>query len=155
MPIRFRCEHCGQLLGIARRKAGTHVNCPSCFRDVLVPAEDQAEARAAVQAPAPIPAPAGAPPLFERDDFDDLLRPAVSMSPEAPAARYNHPPAPPPPPLAPAPRSGYVAPEQEWPGGEPAGLVLSPARATALTVVVILMLAMSFGAGLLVGRFYL
>jgi hypothetical protein len=155
MPIRFRCENCGQLLGIARRKAGTHVNCPSCFRDVLVPAEDQAEARAAVPAPVPVQAQAGAPPLFERDDFDELLRPAVSMAPEAPALRYPHAPAPPPPPLAPAPRSAYAAPEQGWQSGEPAGLVLSPSRATALTVVVILMLAMSFGAGLLVGRFYL
>ena len=32
---------------------------------------------------------------------------------------------------------------------------LSPARATLLTVGVILLLAVAFGAGLLVGRFYL
>jgi hypothetical protein len=35
------------------------------------------------------------------------------------------------------------------------GLILSPTRATVLTVVVILLLAVAFGAGLLVGRFYL
>ena len=34
-------------------------------------------------------------------------------------------------------------------------LVLSPTQATVLTVVLILLLAISFGAGLLVGRFYL
>jgi hypothetical protein len=36
-----------------------------------------------------------------------------------------------------------------------AGLVLSPARATLLTVVVILLLAFAFGAGLIIGRFYM
>jgi hypothetical protein len=34
-------------------------------------------------------------------------------------------------------------------------LVLSPTQATVLTVVLILLLAIAFGAGLLVGRFYL
>ena len=28
MPIRFRCAYCNQLMGIARRKAGTVVRCP-------------------------------------------------------------------------------------------------------------------------------
>jgi hypothetical protein len=36
-----------------------------------------------------------------------------------------------------------------------AGLVLSPTWATILTVVVILLLAIAFGSGLIVGRFYL
>ena len=30
MPIRFRCAYCNQLMGIARRKAGTVIRCPNC-----------------------------------------------------------------------------------------------------------------------------
>src|SRR5262249_59525811 len=38
MPIRFRCPFCNQLLGIARRKAGTAVQCPTCRGRVTGPA---------------------------------------------------------------------------------------------------------------------
>ena len=37
MPIRFRCVYCNQLLGIARRKAGTIVRCTSCQGQLIVP----------------------------------------------------------------------------------------------------------------------
>lgn len=37
MPIKFRCVHCRQLLGISRGKAGQPVDCPSCGRTVRVP----------------------------------------------------------------------------------------------------------------------
>src|SRR5262249_32266945 len=37
MPIRFRCAYCNQLMGIARRKAGTVVRCPRCAGQVIVP----------------------------------------------------------------------------------------------------------------------
>lgn len=37
MPIKFRCPHCRQLLGIARAKAGLPVDCPTCGRTVRVP----------------------------------------------------------------------------------------------------------------------
>ena len=30
MPIRFRCAYCNQLMGIAHRKAGSVVRCPTC-----------------------------------------------------------------------------------------------------------------------------
>jgi DNA-directed RNA polymerase subunit RPC12/RpoP len=40
MPIRFRCVHCGQLLGIAESKAGKEVDCPGCGRSIRVPAAD-------------------------------------------------------------------------------------------------------------------
>lgn len=40
MPIRFRCNHCSQLLGIARRKAGTQIQCPECRQPVTVPIQD-------------------------------------------------------------------------------------------------------------------
>jgi hypothetical protein len=44
MPIKFRCIHCGQYLGISRSKAGTVVDCPTCGRSMGVPLKDgQAE----------------------------------------------------------------------------------------------------------------
>jgi phage FluMu protein Com len=37
MPIQFRCGSCQQLLGIARRKAGMIVSCPTCRQKTRVP----------------------------------------------------------------------------------------------------------------------
>ena len=37
MPIRFRCDACGQFLGISRRRAGDVVRCPLCGADTQVP----------------------------------------------------------------------------------------------------------------------
>jgi len=37
MPIKFRCQHCRQFLGISRTKAGEVVDCPTCGRAVRVP----------------------------------------------------------------------------------------------------------------------
>ncbi len=44
MPIKFRCQHCNQLMGIARRKAGTDVTCPTCNGVLRVPFQDSDEA---------------------------------------------------------------------------------------------------------------
>ena len=41
MAIRFRCEHCNQLMSIASRQAGLMVPCPGCARKTEVPFEDQ------------------------------------------------------------------------------------------------------------------
>src|SRR5205807_2368101 len=104
--------------------------------------------------PVSAPAPPGAPALFERDDFDLLLRPQQSLAGEHP--RQPAVPLPPPRPQ-PIPEP-MPQPPPVWPSvapPPPAGIVLSPTRATVLTVVVILLLAVAFGAGLLLGRFYL
>jgi phage FluMu protein Com len=37
MPIRFRCDYCGQLLSIASRKAGSQAQCPKCQHENTVP----------------------------------------------------------------------------------------------------------------------
>ncbi|MEZ6058207.1 MAG: hypothetical protein R3C01_16030 [Planctomycetaceae bacterium] len=37
MPIKFRCQHCQQFLGISRSKAGTITDCPTCGRTIRVP----------------------------------------------------------------------------------------------------------------------
>lgn len=40
MPIKFRCQHCDQLIGISRSKAGDIVDCPTCGMSVRVPGLD-------------------------------------------------------------------------------------------------------------------
>ncbi|MCA9004775.1 MAG: hypothetical protein KDA70_05830 [Planctomycetaceae bacterium] len=40
MPIKFRCQHCDQLMGISRSKAGEVVDCPTCGLSVRVPGLD-------------------------------------------------------------------------------------------------------------------
>src|SRR5258708_573805 len=60
MPIRFRCAYCNQLMGIARRKAGTVVSCPMCHGQVVVPTP---------QTPAEADDEPGGN-VFERQDFD-------------------------------------------------------------------------------------
>lgn len=37
MPIKFRCQHCRQFLGISRTRAGGLVDCPTCGRTIRVP----------------------------------------------------------------------------------------------------------------------
>ena len=37
MPIKFRCQHCRQFLGISRAKAGDVFDCPTCGRTIRVP----------------------------------------------------------------------------------------------------------------------
>lgn len=52
MPIRFRCSYCNKRLSIARRKAGTTVECPSCSGQVQVPEpSDSTQTAIAIQSP--------------------------------------------------------------------------------------------------------
>lgn len=39
MPIKFRCKHCRQFLGISHTMAGEIVDCPTCGRSIRVPDE--------------------------------------------------------------------------------------------------------------------
>jgi hypothetical protein len=161
MPIRFRCAYCNQLLGISRRKAGTVVRCPTCAGQVVVPNVETETARQ--------PAGPSNPFVFERSDFEELLNPegeqpvavdkkdvvgAVEDVPRAaasepPGAWGTHAAAPEVVPVSPAER----APEAVAATAEPAGLVLSPVRATLLAVVVVVLLAVAFLVGVCVGYY--
>lgn len=163
MPIRFRCAYCNQLLGIARRKAGTVVRCPNCAGQVVVPTLEEA----GLADPGPQPARVGGQ-LFEGNEIDRLLEGAAGDQPSAldiPALRAPGPslppapqavvaPAPMPMPAA-APPSIPPAPAGLGPSVPPGGpgIYLSPSRATFLSVIAVVALAVAFGIGLLVGLF--
>jgi predicted RNA-binding Zn-ribbon protein involved in translation (DUF1610 family) len=66
MPIQFRCGACNQLLGIATRKAGAVVTCPTCGGKTIVPRPRKAEKEGAKRADFS---------LLERVDVDKLLGP--------------------------------------------------------------------------------
>src|SRR5205807_1078291 len=67
MPIRFRCAYCNQLMGIARRKAGTVVKCPKCAGEIIVPVPegDEPAAESTDQAGGDVPTfnPSGTEPV--------------------------------------------------------------------------------------------
>src|SRR5262245_26102088 len=142
MPIRFRCAYCNQLLGIARRKAGQVVRCPTCAGQVVVPSPEGDEE-------SPVP-PAPNPPLFERSDFDDLLNAPASEAAAAPRLELPAPLPEPGPAVGTARAPLDVGPAPSATAARPAGIVLSPMLATVLTVGVILAVAIAFGAGWLV-----
>lgn len=153
MPVRFRCAYCNQLLGIARRKAGTIVRCPTCSGQVVVPSIESVAAQQ--------PAAAGQPGVFEQSDFEQVFGTATAggelveadASPQAPL------------PVAPAGAWGTHAepafdvekldPSASQRLAAPPGILLSPTKATVLAVLGILALGLAFGAGVLVGKFVL
>jgi len=165
MPIRFRCAYCNQLLGIARRKAGTVVRCPTCAGQVVVPTVETNE-------------PEGQPGeekqlIFERSDFDELLsqpdsgrrsaekKPTFLTSSEEPIAITS---AVPPPAktlgvksdpslnvervmTAPVPRAVPEAVPST------AGIFLSRTKVAVLMIVAIISLAVAFAGGMLLGHY--
>ena len=166
MPIRFRCAYCNQLMGIARRKAGTVVRCPSCSGQVVVPNPSTEPTEKPHEGASPRPA--GAPPLFERSDFDELFDDAAGGKRVAHRAAAAAAPRPTPDqPQALGPASGAKPAEfafdvepvpfpenQDAPPPIPAeapGIVLSPRTATLLIVAIILALSVVFILGMVVG----
>lgn len=177
MPIRFRCVHCDKLLGIGRRKAGSTVKCPSCAQAILVPnvesvaiapadrpaledgyrpaqEESYRNESSASTAPAPkVEKKLLGPQLFENSDFEELLNPVAlggdEPKPKKQRGREL------PPPLPPEPRGAVLPPPRaaEPPSPPPVGIVISPNRATWLSVGAVFVLAAVFFLGLLVGRF--
>jgi hypothetical protein len=153
MPIRFRCAYCNQLLGIARRKAGQVVRCPTCAGQVVVPSPEEADDAAPGGEPESPPAGDGAP-VFERSDFDQIFNIPSEPQPAptgrgtaatgAPAdfPRFDVGAVPPPAPALPPPPPEPVL---------PPGIFLSPKKATVLTVLWIVSAAVFFVIGLFVG----
>lgn len=158
MPIQFRCTYCNQLLGIATRKAGAVVNCPTCNARVIVPRTS--EPVKAGEAGTKKTAPVKSSSLLERQDFDALLKAEPVAVPAPPASTAAVPASDPgegTAALAAAPpsSSGVVDVDVEPVAALPVTgtvLVLSPARATLLAIVIIVLLALAFLAGLFVGR---
>lgn len=153
MPIRFRCPTCNRQLSTARRKAGTQVVCPRCEDEITVPDADladpdTAEAPQAVQVgtvrpprvngrpatarpAAVVPKSGDSGPLFEREDFEQLLGPAVRNASEDAAK--------------PGPVQASAAPTPDE------GITISRGAIVSLAVLMVVLLAMAFATGYLVG----
>jgi len=162
MPIRFRCVYCDKLLGIARRKAGSVVNCPQCRQPLIVPTPEPEPEPTAASA-----GPSGPPPvpgkLFERDDFDELLQGGATIrAPDDSRRRkksktYRLPAqAPLPPKPFPVERSlpapSLLPAQQPIPTAQPVGIVLTTGRLVLLVVLVLILIGLAFGGGIVVGR---
>jgi hypothetical protein len=137
---------CGGTLSIARRKAGSEVICPKCEYEITVPESDDASAGDELDlAPEPDAAPGritqlkpqtratAAPkadlPLFERDDIEKLLEPTK----------------------APEPRPAESPPPMVLPAAD-SGITISYAAAVMLSVLMLVLLALAFATGYLIGQ---
>jgi DNA-directed RNA polymerase subunit RPC12/RpoP len=152
MPIQFRCAYCQQLLGIARRKAGTVISCPTCGGRVIVPKPPERKANEAIEEEPE------QEELLERSDFDVLFNPPAEGQAATPvpgaavaSAREHRPISHRQPAVNPqrgpeAERRGPHADKREN------GVFLSTTKVMIVTVAVIVLLAASFLAGLMVGR---
>lgn len=192
MPIKFRCVYCEQLLGIARRKAGTVVKCPNCSGQLMVPSpeghspDDGSEKDEPTAAAGPemqmaashkhSGATVKAEPeqrttasaqtesgglLFERSDFDELLkpvqgRPGPAIAPPAPRGEVQR--------AITLPDSYSAPPVSSLPAAQPiysGPTVAPPKKGLTLTplklVILLAFLGVGFGAaflgGLLIGHF--
>jgi hypothetical protein len=143
MPIRFRCAYCNQLMGIARRKAGTVVRCPTCSGQVVVPAAEANTAQVDSSDPHK-----PAPVLFERQDFDQLFGPATGepRQEKAPSAPKRAP-APDAPNLQALALDVEVRPVPAPRITQPPGILLTPLVATLGGVFMLVLLAVVFLLG--------
>jgi hypothetical protein len=149
MPIRFRCAYCNQLMGIARRKAGTVVSCPTCHGQVVVPSPE-APAQQPVQVPAPAPQPASragaAGNVFEQKDFDPaLFNPSPAPAPPAPVQHLTMPQEPAA--FQPAFDPGTFAPAANLTPPRARGFVLTTGQVVMGVVGGVVLLLLAFAAG--------
>jgi hypothetical protein len=139
MPIRFRCAYCNQLMSIARRKAGSVVGCPTCGGQVIVPHEQ------------PQPGPQAPPGVFDQPNFEQAFQQPGS----APARGTGSMPSVPQQPTHPGGYSPSVDVEPvPLPGhlDGSGGCLLSTGKMILLGIIILLLLALAFVAGLLIGR---
>jgi phage FluMu protein Com len=86
MPIRFRCPSCNQMLGIASRKAGGQIECPTCGMTQRVPTKEEAATLTAGDAAQPEAADSSADAMGAPAIVEVLPTPGVAS--RAPAARH-------------------------------------------------------------------
>jgi hypothetical protein len=125
MPIRFRCAYCNQLMGIARRKAGSVVKCPKCAGEIIVPTPEGMET---------------GPEGVELAGNDAVPEPQVDV----PAIDFG--------PTAVATDTSAPMPVLPPPPRERLGVFLSIASLAVSVVVIILLLILMFVFGLVIGR---
>lgn len=169
MPIRFRCDHCNRLLGIARRKAGSQVICPHCGFPIIVPdPPTEAATEAATELmdidallltglpnPTGVPQPENSespasttstlgPPAAANDEpplFERELESIFRSLSTAPSRADDRSEKPP-------PTSGMDALSL---APDPGHIVLTPQKATLLAVAAFALVVLSFVAGYLAG----
>ncbi len=164
MPIHFRCPHCNQLMGIARRKSGTLIHCPTCTKELVVPRGGEAAV------PEKVPEPPRPNSLLEKLDVDAILNaPATGKAekvvhapePEKPALRLASPPPPLPRPAAPKARVGELLAKDNGVDPDLPSLALGPRRRglflstpwiVLLCLIDVVLLAIAFFLGWLAGR---
>jgi hypothetical protein len=148
MPIQFRCPHCNQLLSIARRKAGSTTNCPTCDGRVIVPRLPSA------QSPSTEKGKEEPNDLLEKDDFDELFRagnpravadPGSGLAFGDPSGRVLT--------SGPAVNERSARQPAAGPAAPKPGIHLSPSATVWAVVLAICLIVIAFLAGLVVGRF--
>lgn len=154
MPIRFRCVYCNQLLGIAQRKAGTIVRCTNCQGQLIVPEPlpDEPDEPSGTSpgngTDGGTAAGTGEQPLFERNDFADLLQGFRENSPSAVAVEPS---VTTPPPPTPSPATDFAELPATIGPAQPPGVLLTRGRLTVLGVLVALGIGLAFAGGLWLG----
>jgi hypothetical protein len=137
-------------MGISKRKVGSVVRCPTCSGQVVVPDTDVNEDNPDDLRPGPA--------LFERSDFDDILRPGA-QAPAATTPGVAGLPVPPPPGAWGTHAEPVVGVERLNPSGSSPALRVPdrPAggKITLIVVLGILLLGAAFAAGVVVGKFVL
>ena len=126
MPIRFRCVYCNQLLGIARRKAGTVVNCPHCGERLIVPTPESDDESAELK---PQPQPLPQPPRQDQPVVPPSSQPQRASMPQrvsdsAEVASVSKP-------APPKPASPPIPPVVDAPNRRPAPVPASSAKPAA------------------------
>jgi hypothetical protein len=159
MPIHFRCAFCNQLLGIARRKSGSVINCPTCGGPLVVPRMPEGEDKSDQEKPAENR-------LLEDCDIDVILRPPAPAQAVAASVLGTTPGSAAPGPTSPSHRSGGGTPSsslthsgngagglvQARPAEQRSGLVISNLIAIFMAIALVLLLAGAFAGGFLLGR---
>ena len=135
MPIRFRCAYCSQLMAISRRKMGTVVRCPKCAGEIIVPSDASQGSNEEVDQPG-------------NQGFDDPNFDVVVEGATAPSQTVKSP-------TEAASKPRKREPTDSMPSVQlphQRGMFFSTSKLLLLIGVVILLVALAFALGLMLGR---